>query len=125
MTLHKQISAEFLEKNYDQVFNSYTRLLSSKNYVTRRLSLKLLGELLLDRTHFNIMTRYISDPKNLKLMMNLLRDKSKNIQFEAFHVFKVFVANPNKPKPILDILLKNKSKLIPFLAGFQKDRGLF
>jgi hypothetical protein len=23
------------------------------------------------------------------MMMNLLRDKSKNIQFEAFHVFKV------------------------------------
>lgn len=70
------------------------------------------------------MTRYISEPSNLKLMMNLLRDKSKNIQFEAFHVFKVFVANPNKPQPILDILLKNKQRLIPFLANFQKDRGL-
>lgn len=23
------------------------------------------------------------------MMMNMLRDKSKNIQFEAFHVFKV------------------------------------
>jgi hypothetical protein len=33
--------------------------------------------------------RYISDPKNLKCMMEMLRDKSKNIQFEAFHVFKV------------------------------------
>merc|ERR1711862_23411 len=122
LTLHKEISAEFLDKNYEQVFTSYTGLLKSTNYVTRRLSLKLLGELLLDRTHFNIMTRYISDPNNLKLMMNLLRDKSKNIQFEAFHVFKVFVANPNKPKPILDILLKNKQRLIPFLTAFQKDR---
>lgn len=125
LTLHKQISAEFLEKNYEQVFASYTGLLESQNYVTRRLSLKLLGELLLDRTHFNIMTRYISDPNNLKLMMTLLRDKSKNIQFEAFHVFKVFVANPNKPKPILDILLKNKGRLISFLTSFQKDRGKF
>jgi len=122
LTEHKQISAEFLEKNYDRVFGHYTKLLTSVNYVTRRLSLKLLGELLLDRTHFNIMTRYISEPSNLKLMMNLLRDKSKSIQFEAFHVFKVFVANPNKPKAILDILLKNKQRLIQFLVGFQKDR---
>jgi len=122
LTEHKQISAEFLEKNYDRIFASYTKLLTSVNYVTRRLSLKLLGELLLDRTHFNIMTRYISEPSNLKLMMNLLRDKSKSIQFEAFHVFKVFVANPNKPTAILDILLKNKQRLIPFLSGFQKDR---
>lgn len=51
--------------------------------------MKLLGELLLDRHNFTIMTKYISKPENLKLMMNLLRDKSRNIQFEAFHVFKV------------------------------------
>ena len=51
--------------------------------------MQLLGELLLDRTNFNVMTVYISNPDNLKLMMNLLRDSSRNIQFEAFHVFKV------------------------------------
>jgi hypothetical protein len=61
----------------------------SGNYVNKRQSLKLLGEILLDRTNFNVMTRYIANESNLKMMMNLLRDKSKNIQFEAFHVFKV------------------------------------
>lgn len=57
--------------------------------MTKRQSLKLLGEILLDRANFNVMTRYIANEANLKMMMNLLRDKSKNIQFEAFHVFKV------------------------------------
>lgn len=122
LTQHSQISAAFLDQNYNTVFKSYTELLNSKNYVTRRLSLKLLAELLLDRAHFNIMTKYIRDPANLKLMMMLLRDKSKSIQFEAFHVFKVFVANPDKPKPILDILIKNQPKLIGFLNNFQQDR---
>ena len=92
-------------------------LLVWKNYF------QLLGELLLDRTNFNVMTRYISDVNNLKLMMTLLRDKSKNIQYEAFHVFKVFVANPNKPASVLDILLKNQSRLITFLSSFQNDKG--
>lgn len=97
------------------------------------------------------MTRYISNPENLKLMMNMLREKSRNIQFEAFHVFKVtntsrilaiffikkqmllsceilfllpqvFVANPNKPRPILEILLRNKDKLVEFLSKFHNDR---
>ncbi|XP_051966183.1 calcium-binding protein 39-like isoform X2 [Xyrauchen texanus] len=100
LTRHKMLSAEFLEQHYD----------------------RLLGELLLDRHNFTIMTKYVSKPENLKLMMNLLRDKSRNIQFEAFHVFKVFVANPNKTQPILDILLKNQIKLIEFLSKFQNDR---
>ena len=53
------------------------------------MSPQLLGELLLDRHNYTVMTRYISSPENLKLMMNMLRDRSRNIQFEAFHVFKV------------------------------------
>jgi len=51
----------------------------------------LLSELLLERHYFTIMTRYVSQPENLKTMMNLLKESSRNIQFEAFHVFKVMV----------------------------------
>jgi len=122
ITKHKVMCAEFLEANYDKFFSLYETLLDSENYVTRRQSLKLLGELLLDRANFHILKRFIEDPENLKRVMNLLRSKSRNIQFEAFHVFKVFVANPNKTKPILDILLKNKERLIDFLKKFQNDR---
>jgi calcium binding protein 39 len=80
------------------------------------------------------------------MMMNLLRDKSKNIQFEAFHVFKVrfrpnrhlgvsenvddrsslhvqvFVANPKKPPQIEGILRRNKEKLLVFLRNFHNDK---
>ncbi|XP_069496170.1 calcium-binding protein 39-like isoform X2 [Ambystoma mexicanum] len=122
LTRHKLLVAEFLDQNYDTIFNDYEKLLHSENYVTKRQSLKLLGELILDRHNFPVMTKYISKPENLKLMMNLLRDKSPNIQFEAFHVFKVFVANPSKTQPIVDILLKNQTKLIDFLSSFQKER---
>ena len=81
-----------------------------------------MGELLLDRTNFNIMTKYITNKSNLKLMMRLLRSKRRNIQFEAFHVFKVFVANPNKPTEILQILIENKDKLIKFLQSFHTEK---
>lgn len=123
LTRHKAITSEFLESHYEPFFQRYQPLLNSDNYVTKRQSLKFLGELLLDRHNFSIMTRYISSPDNLKLMMTMLKDPSRNIQFEAFHVFKVFVANPNKPRPILDILLRNKDKLVDFLSRFQTDRS--
>ncbi|ROT75710.1 calcium binding protein 39 [Penaeus vannamei] len=123
LTKHKMLCAEFLEQNYDRVFTQYEHLLNSENYVTRRQSLKLLGELLLDRHNFSVMKRYISNPDNLKLMMIMLKEKSRNIQFEAFHVFKVFVANPDKPRPILEILLRNQDKLVEFLTRFHTDRS--
>jgi len=123
LTRHKMLAADFLEANYEAVFVQYQRLLHSDNYVTKRQALKLLGELLLDRHNFSVMTKYISNPENLKLMMNMLKEKSRNIQFEAFHVFKVFVANPNKPKPILDILMRNRDKLVDFLSKFHTDRS--
>ncbi|XP_068685929.1 calcium-binding protein 39-like [Montipora capricornis] len=122
LTRHKILCAEILEKQYDKFFGHYSKLLYSENYVTKRQSLKLLGELLLDRHNFTVMTQYISNPENLKLMMNMLKDKSRNIQFEAFHVFKVFVANPNKALPIQEILVKNKDKLVEFLTNFHNDR---
>ncbi|KAJ3313838.1 hypothetical protein HDV04_001399 [Boothiomyces sp. JEL0838] len=89
LTKHKSLVVGFLEAHYDQFFEKYNALLNSSNYVTKRQSLKLLGELLLDRNNYSIMLKYIASPDNLRLMMNLLREKSKNIQFEAFHVFKV------------------------------------
>lgn len=122
LTRHKPMVAEFLDKNYDRFFSSFTTLILSNNYVTKRQSLKLLGEILLDRANFNVMTRYIANEANLKMMMNLLRDKSKNIQFEAFHVFKVFVANPKKPPQIEAILRRNKEKLLAFLKNFHNDK---
>lgn len=61
LTRHKIICAEFLEQNYEKVFKHYQRLLNSENYVTRRQSLKLLGELLLDRHNFTVVYCLISN----------------------------------------------------------------
>mmetsp|Transcript_11561 Transcript_11561/g.34696 ORF Transcript_11561/g.34696 Transcript_11561/m.34696 type:complete len:336 (+) Transcript_11561:410-1417(+) len=121
LTRHKQLIARFTLEHYTQFFSGYTMLLKSDNYVTRRQSLKLLGEILLDPTNAKTMMRYVSDQDNLKLMMVLLKDTSKSIQFEAFHVFKVFVANPNKTRAIIDILAGNKDKLLRYLKDFHND----
>lgn len=50
-------------------------------------------------------------------------EPQKNAFFNFLFEFKVFVANPNKPKPITDILLRNKEKLIDFLSNFHSDRN--
>eukprot|EP00252_Welwitschia_mirabilis_P018710 TRINITY_DN4171_c0_g1_i2.p1 TRINITY_DN4171_c0_g1~~TRINITY_DN4171_c0_g1_i2.p1 ORF type:complete len:301 (+),score=43.54 TRINITY_DN4171_c0_g1_i2:353-1255(+) len=110
LTRHKSTVADFLVKNYDWFFAQYnSKLLESPNYITRRQAVKLLGDILLDRSNSAVMRRYVSSKDNLRIMMNLLRETSKNIQIEAFHVFKVFVANQNKPPEIrMNNLIKIK-----------------
>jgi hypothetical protein len=50
LTFDKKIAATFIFNNYDAFLTTrYQTLLMSTNYITRRLSLKLLAELLLDR----------------------------------------------------------------------------
>ncbi|KAL8871625.1 MAG: hypothetical protein Q9174_002585 [Haloplaca sp. 1 TL-2023] len=90
LTRHKQLLALYLEKNFDLFFNRYnTVLVQSKSYVTKRQSIKLLGELLLDRANYNIMTAYVESGDHLKICMTLLKDDRKMVQYEGFHVFKV------------------------------------
>lgn len=122
LTKHKKIDADWLSANFDDFCSKYSILLQAGNYVTKRQSLKLLGELLLSRSNFSVMMLYINSADNLKIMMNLLRGNTKAIQFEAFHVFKIFVANPRKSNDVCEILVRNKYRLIDFLNKFKKDK---
>lgn len=119
---HCALAAGFIETNYTKFVLHYNQLLQSENYITCRESLRLLGELLLERANFSTMMKYISDPENLKILMRLLRNKKTRIQVEAFHVFKVFVANPRKPDAVTLILFNNKDKLVAFLCNFHNER---
>lgn len=123
LTKHKDIVPRYLAVNFDMFFDRYNHVLvQSNSYVTKRQSIKLLGELLLDRSNYNIMTAYVDSGEHLKICMNLLRDDRKMVQYEGFHVFKVFVANPHKSIPVQKILLMNREKLLSFLSHFLEDR---
>lgn len=82
--------SSYLATNYDLFFERYHRILvQSDSYVTKRQSIKLLGEILLDRSNYNVMTTYVDSGEHLKTCMTLLRDDRKMVQYEGFHVFKV------------------------------------
>ncbi|KAK4205787.1 Mo25-like protein [Triangularia verruculosa] len=123
LTKHKDLVPKYLAVNFDLFFSRYNSVLvQSNSYVTKRQSIKLLGEILLDRSNYNVMTAYVDRGEHLKICMNLLRDDRKMVQYEGFHVFKVFVANPHKSVPVQKILLMNREKLLHFLSHFLEDR---
>ncbi|KAI9714939.1 MAG: hypothetical protein M1812_006252 [Candelaria pacifica] len=123
LTKHKQLVARYLATNFELFFSKYNSILvQSSSYVTKRTSVKLLGEVLLARANYQVMTAYVDSGEHLKLCMNLLRDDRKMVQYEGFHVFKVFVANPHKSPPVQRILWNNRDRLLKFLPRFLEDR---
>lgn len=77
--------------NFDLFFSRYhSVLVQSDSYVTKRQSIKLLGEILLDRANYNVMMKYVDSGEHLKICMKLLKDDRKMVQYEGFHVFKVW-----------------------------------
>ncbi|CAI6334569.1 unnamed protein product [Periconia digitata] len=123
LTKHKALVAQYLQTNFDMFFTRYNAVLvQSESYVTKRQSIKLLGEILLDRANYSVMTQYVDSGEHLKIIMKLLRDDRRMINYEGFHVFKVFVANPNKSVAVQRILISNREKLLRFLPNFLEDR---
>lgn len=120
LTVHKKASVQVLDESFDRVFGQLNNLLTSPNYATRRQTLQLLSELLLDPINFAIMQRYVSSRSNLKQIMLLLREPSEALRMDAFHVFKIFVANPNKSLEVKQLLVRNRDKLLAFVSDFGK-----
>ncbi|KAH9621384.1 hypothetical protein KSS87_007198 [Heliosperma pusillum] len=108
LTKHSKEVSEYLTCHYDEFFEMYEKLLTSPNYVTRRQSLKLLSDFLLEPPNSRIMKQYILEIRYLKVIMTLLR---------------VFVANPNKTHEIKIILSKNCEKLLDLLNSLSMGKG--
>ena len=97
LTKHKHVVAQYLAVNFEEFFSRYNSILvGSNSYVTKRQSIKLLGEILLDRANYNVMMAYVDSGDHLKICMNLLKDDRKMVQYEGFHVFKVS-SSPSGP----------------------------
>jgi len=125
MFVESDYMTDFLsdDDNYETFFRLFHAklVLKFEEYVTVRESLKILGEMLLKRSNYGIMMKYIGNKENLKCIMTAMTSKAANIKTEAFHVFKVFVANPKKSRPVHELLYCNRDKLIKYLEKFHSD----
>jgi len=112
--------AGYAARNFERFFGCFHKLLGSE-YVTQRLTLRLLSDLLVDRAYLDVMLVYIKRTDFLKLHMDLLRNTSNAIRLDAFHIFKVFAGNPRPVPGICRILFQNKEKLIALISTALKD----
>lgn len=116
---HKQISAAFIMAHFKTFFDAYhiqllctEESIDDRAYMIQRQALGLLGNILLDGAFSKVMQCYASSDDFLKIHMNLMRHQSKRIKLDAFHVFKIFVAQPDKPDRVYKILFRNRKGLL-------------
>jgi calcium binding protein 39 len=120
-----EMAAEFMTRDYEAIWDARfnPKLMSDQaNYMTKRIALQILSTVLLTRSNYSVMIRYVNSRQNLILVMHVLRDNSPHITLDAFHVFKVFVANPSKIPEVVKILKDNKEKLCRYLETLHQDK---
>lgn len=108
-------SEEYLAANSQSIIERLHSTLIEKNYGACRQSLKLIGEIIIQSQSFQ--EKYLNDEKNLIVMMKLMLSQYKNISMESFHIFKLFVANEEKPPAVKKILKTNAEKLSEFIKA--------
>ena len=125
LTNHKDVSAPWLTRNFKEFFELYMKPLrapTESEYVIVRQSLSILSTLLLDRQFMDTMIQFVGNDEFLRLVMILLGNESKVVKYEAFHIFKIFAANPNKTARICRILIQNRERVIKILDQIENDR---
>jgi len=120
-TRHCDIFCRYVKRHCVAFLKRMGQLIQSKNYLTQRWYMKLLHDLLLKPQFESVMTTFINDWENLKIVMKLLKHHSKIISMESFHLFQLFVFNPNKHPCIHIVLWNNKDNLIRFFNHFHSN----
>ena len=104
---------KYLTENADMIIKKLHGTLDETKYAACRQTLKLIAEMICRFTK-KFQEIYLTNQQNLITIMKLMSSTYKNIQMEAFDVFKLFVAKPQKPESIVKILRANAEKLIKF-----------
>merc|ERR1712045_345268 len=82
-----------------------------------------MGTMLRECVRYEALAKILLQSEQFYEFFKYVEVSNFDIASDAYSTFKVFVANPNKPKPILDILLRNREKLVEFLTKFHTDRS--
>ena len=110
---------KFMENNYNAFMDKLMEILASGVYIHQLYGLNILSSILLDKKYVNITNKYVSDPKNLICIMNLLKIKHKNQFRKAMFLFAVFVINAEPQSETYNIIKTEKEKLITFFNSFK------
>lgn len=102
----------------------FLELFSQDNYLAKREGMKILHEMLLNKTHNREFSEYfVKEKDHLKFTMTSLNDESSQIQREAFELLLIFLQTPQdkRGEKVNETLRKNRDPLIQFVENYISD----
>ncbi|CAG2178070.1 unnamed protein product [Oppiella nova] len=107
---HKTVAKKALQTDYEIFVPKFNQLLTKDDYYIRRKAIRLLSDLLYDRSHQTVMKRYVDSVDNLKIIKTLMDSDCLYVSFDAFLVFHAFVVHPNKSESVDKYMDQNKDR---------------
>uniref|UniRef100_A0A7S3PIF8 SPIN90/Ldb17 leucine-rich domain-containing protein n=1 Tax=Aplanochytrium stocchinoi TaxID=215587 RepID=A0A7S3PIF8_9STRA len=107
--------------NAPMFFQKYVRLFECKDYHLLARIVRILADMLLDKQNLYVSKMFIGEGEYLLLVLRLLLIPDKIVNLEAFHVLKVFVANPEMKNEVAHTLMSNSEGLILYIKELLRD----
>lgn len=117
---HPKLTGKYLNKNFEEMCVKFDHMTSCRTYITKVHSLHLLGSILLNKSNFKFMIKFINRDRSLRRIIDLFvgSRRSKGVRGGSFTVLKIFVANPKKKTIINDILVEHRDELLQAVNEF-------
>lgn len=102
----------------------FINLFEQDNYLAKREGMKILHEILLDKSNKkDFITYFVSEKSHLKFTMQALNDDQSAIQKEAFYLLLIFLKTSpeRRGERVNDTLKKNREPLKQFVEEFNPN----
>jgi len=104
------ITGNFFNSNEDKIISSFNALFRSKNQVTKRTSVKLIGELLEEKNNSSTRAAFVKNEESCKLVCELLTGKAKALGLNMLAIFASVVPDMAIVPPNNKIINDHKQK---------------
>ena len=115
-----------MARRFDEFFDAYhSKLLQAENFATKRMAMELLESILTSKNKHEVVRRYATSLRFLRVVVELLTDRNKSVALNAFYILRLFVQFTKRvPHDIRTFFTTNHTQLLDVLSRHsvaQKD----
>ena len=110
---------EYVSTHLEELTNNINSFLVDDHYTLCRLGLRFLSDMISTFSAFQ--RSYLSNSKNLVVILKLMSSKYQSIEWDAYISFKSFVGFEGRPQSVTNLIKLNSQNISDFLENLLVD----